>query len=250
MLGAENQTMCRDIVHRGSVTLRSPGDCADCVNDDRPYSTKLVVPINLQDGVYVLQMWATGVGQASPHSYSCADLDISGGDTSIPAETNPLTSDNVTTVLDTCWSCWKDNPGTTACRPPHLVEGGFGFKWGEFAFPSEPIVKKPKKKLIGYAPHELGMGDTLLGIAKVYQCCCTPEDIAVTTGWGGTFAAVDGASARIRPWARGSLTSVVVRACRRRQCYHRDAVPNTDRRQEGDCALLQRSQALHTRRSG
>ena len=50
--------------------------------------------------------------------------------------------------------------------------------------------------MIGFATHELGMGDTLLGIARVFQCCCTPEDIAVYTGWGGasrgvaSFAAV------------------------------------------------------------
>lgn len=34
---------------------------------------------------------------------------------------------------------------------------------------------------------QVGPGDTLMGIAKTFQCCCTPTDIAVTTGWGGEF---------------------------------------------------------------
>lgn len=166
------------------------GDCPTCVNDDRPYGTKLVIPINLPDGIYTLQMWATGVGTGIAQSFSCSDLHITGGDDSITCPEIDVPEVNITQSLDQCWSCLEDNPDSLACRPPHLVEGGFGAKWGKFCYPENPVVKKPKMELIGFATHELGSGDTLLGIAKTFQCCCTAEDIATATGWGDVSGAI------------------------------------------------------------
>ena len=179
----------------------------------------MVIPINLKDGIYTLQLWTTGVGQATPQSFSCADLDVSGGDESITCDDVVIPDENITQSLDKCWSCAEEFPDALGCRPPHRTEGGFGAKFGKFCYPGashardprctarglrltwlpacvppeNPVRKNPSKELIGYVPHELGGGDTLIGIAKTYQCCCTAEEIAVTTGWGGECARSAGA---------------------------------------------------------
>lgn len=175
-------------------------DCfggAECKNGDEEwcvdgvYGTKLVIPINLREGVYTLQLWATAIGKALPHSFSCSDIFISGGDDSITCDDMVMPAMNDTeNGLDRCLSCREEFPHAPQCRPPNQVEGGWGFLFGKFCFPETPVVKKPKMELIGYAPHELGPGDSLAGIAKAFQCCCTPTEIAVTTGWGDVDNAI------------------------------------------------------------
>lgn len=113
----------------------TPGECDTCVTNDRPYGTRMVIPINLKDGIYTLQLWSTGVGQATPQSFSCADLDISGGDESITCDDIAIPDENITQSLDKCWSCAEEFPDALGCRPPHRTEGGFGAKFGKFCYP-------------------------------------------------------------------------------------------------------------------
>lgn len=126
------------------LTLHQPlatGDGTKEVNMERTYSTTVVIPTNLKDGVYVLQLWSTGTGAALPHSFSCTDLEITGGDDSItcpPMEMPP--ANDTKHGLDRCWSCQETHPHHAGCKPPHQVEGGFGFKFGKFCFPGKRAV--------------------------------------------------------------------------------------------------------------
>jgi len=97
----------------------------------------------------------------------------------------------------TCWSCVLDAPEDDNCQPPKRQPAGFGGSFGEFCFPDEPAPATNGRadRLIGYRSHEVGAGDTLIGIAAGFGCCCTPKEIALASGWGdgGVWRIEDGA---------------------------------------------------------